>query len=87
MNKYFKRSSSQVLRDNARNSPNHRMMIAAMKKEMIVLPARFARSTGWNCRRNMEFGFNAIYAMNISAQSAMTRESYFFVVFASDHNY
>ena len=40
----------------------------------------------------MEIGFSPIYAMNISAQSAMTGEIFpqmmiFFVVFASDNQY
>ena len=40
----------------------------------------------------MEVGFNAIYTMNISAQSAMTGEIFpqmmiFFVAFALDHKH
>ena len=37
-------------------------MIGAMKKKMMVLPSKFA------------IEFNAIYAMNISAESATTTE-------------
>ena len=40
----------------------------------MLLPAKFARYPGKNWQRNVEIGFNVIYAMNISAQSAMTRE-------------
>ena len=50
------------------------MRAALKKKMMVLLPAKFARSPGQNWRRNVDIGFSAIYAMNISAQSAMTRE-------------
>ena len=79
--KYLRRSSSHVHCGNATIWPNHRMMRAVIKKKMMVLPAKFARSPGYNCRRNVEIGFNAIYGMNISAQSAITRD------FSADENF
>ena len=69
---YLSRSSSQV-HHNLMIQLDHRLMRAAMKKKM-VLPAKFARSPGQNWQRNVEIGFNAIHAMNISSTSAMTRE-------------
>ena len=41
---------------------------------MVLTSCKLARSPEQNWRRNVEIGFTAIYAMNISAQSAMTRE-------------
>ena len=38
--------SSQFHRGNAIIWPNNRMMGAAMKKKMMVLPAKFAKSLG-----------------------------------------
>ena len=46
MKKYLRRSYRQVHHGNARIWPNHRTMRAAMKKKLIVLPAKFARSLG-----------------------------------------
>ena len=92
MKKYLRKSGSQLHRNNATIWPNHRMMRATRKKKMMVLHAKFARSPAQNWRRNVEIDFNAISAINISAQSAMTKEIFpqmmiFFVVFASDHKY
>ena len=71
--KYFRRSRNH--RSNATIWSNHRMMRAAIKKKMMVLTScKLATSPEQNWRRNVEIGFTAIYAMNISAQSAMTRE-------------
>ena len=43
--KYLRRSNSQVHGGNVTIWPNDRMMRAAMKK-IMVLPAKFARSSG-----------------------------------------
>ena len=74
------------------------MMRAAMKRKIwwYYLQNLFP----WIERRNVKAGFNAIYVMNISAQSAMIRDIsaddgyifiiiylfiYLFVVFVLDH--
>ena len=44
--KLFRRSSSQVHRDNTTVWQNHRMIKAAIKKKMMALPAKFTRSPG-----------------------------------------
>ena len=61
-------------------------------KKMMVLPAKFASFPGCNRPRNVEIGYNTIYAVNISVQNVMTRKIFlqmmiFFVIFASDHKY
>ena len=60
------------------------------RRRWWYLPAKFARSLGWNWRRNVKIGFNAIHSINVSGQIAMSREIFlqvmiFFVLFASDH--
>ena len=69
-----KSSSSQFHCSDATKWPNYQMIRVVMKKRMMVLPAKFARSSGYNWRWNVEIGFNAIYAMNMPSQSAMPRE-------------
>ena len=70
---------------------NHEMIRTVMMKKMMVVPAKFARYHEYNWWRNLEIGFYVIYAMNISAQSAVTeifpQMMLFFVVFPSDHKH
>ena len=70
--KYFRRSSSQVHRGNATIWPNHQMMIAETK-EMMLRPAKIRRILWIELTEKCAVGFSAIYPLNISAQSSMTR--------------
>ena len=84
MKQYLRRSSSQVQLGNATIWPNHRMMIAAMKKKMMVLPGEFARyldRTDWEIWRLGLMRYCTFYVMSISAQSAMTREIFQQMIF------
>ena len=67
-------SSSQFHCSDATKWPNYQMIRVVMKKRMMVLPAKFERSSGYNWWWNVEIEFNAIYAMNMPSQSAMPRE-------------
>ena len=74
MNKYLRRSSSQIYRgnDNLAEPLNDK---SSDEKDDDDTKCKFARSPVKNLQRNVDIRCNAIYVMNIFAQSSMTRET------------
>ena len=77
MKKWLRMSGSQVHRGKATIWWNYRMMKAAMKKKKDdVFTCKICNIPWMEMTKNGEIEFNAIYAMNISAQSAMSKEKF-----------
>ena len=68
------RSSSQAHCGSATIWPNHQVMRAAMKKKMMILPARYPLDK--NDREMWRLVSMRYIQMNISAQNAMIRKTF-----------